>query len=46
MTVFYNDGSGVRNVRELENKAWPDMNLCQRASINKSRVSSTFSKKK
>ena len=36
MTIFYNDGSGVRNVTELENKARPHMNLYHRACINSS----------
>ena len=40
MTIFYNDGSGVRNVTELENKARPHthghMNLYNRACINSS----------
>ena len=36
MTIFYNVGSGVRNVTELENKARPHINLYHGACINSS----------
>ena len=36
MTIFYNDGNCFRNVRELENKARPHMNLYHQACINSS----------